>query len=346
MKIPNRSLVQLAHVGDLGKDFVGEWFLSEKLDGQRALWDGGITRGMSVYDVPFANVEKQERYTNEGADVCTGLWSRYGHPIHAPDWWLDCLPDMPLDGELWLGHGSFQQLMSLTRRLEPASGWDQVAYMVFDTPTYSEIFELGVINETHYKKLISPSDLLSIIGGELVATHARPFGARVTFMNNFISSNSVVRIHHQERLPYDQLAARLLVEKRLGDVVSGGGEGVMLRCPNSYWTPRRSHKLLKIKEVRDAEGVVVGYMAAQTGKLHGMLGALIIEFNGKVFELSGFTDLERQLTPPSQFWALSNPGAKLPVGYSSTVFPIGSVVTFKYRELTDDGLPKEARYLR
>ena len=36
-----------------GYDFSG-YFLSEKLDGQRCFWDGGITRGMRTVDVPWA----------------------------------------------------------------------------------------------------------------------------------------------------------------------------------------------------------------------------------------------------------------------------------------------------
>ena len=103
MKIPRRSFVQLAKEIDYKKNSLGGNYLSEKLDGQRGLWDGGITRGMPIRAVPWANVEKEDRLVEDR--ISTGLWSRYGHPIQAPDWWLDNLPNIPLDGELYLGRG-------------------------------------------------------------------------------------------------------------------------------------------------------------------------------------------------------------------------------------------------
>ena len=48
------------------------WWMSEKLDGVRAYWDGH------------------------------GFMSRQGNRYHAPDWFVAGLPDVPLDGELWL----------------------------------------------------------------------------------------------------------------------------------------------------------------------------------------------------------------------------------------------------
>src|SRR5213078_1892631 len=50
-----------------------DWWMSEKLDGVRAYWDG-----------------KQ-------------FLSRQGNIYHAPDWFIEGLPTVPLDGELWLG---------------------------------------------------------------------------------------------------------------------------------------------------------------------------------------------------------------------------------------------------
>ena len=60
-------------------DKVIGWFLSEKLDGMRAFWDGGVTRGK--YGPPWNNQNIK----------ATGLWSRYAKVIHAPDWFLDLL---------------------------------------------------------------------------------------------------------------------------------------------------------------------------------------------------------------------------------------------------------------
>ena len=65
---------------------VNGWWMSEKLDGVRAYWDG-----------------KQ-------------FFSRQGNRFYAPDWFLAGLPNMPLDGELWLGRKAFQRTVSIVRR--------------------------------------------------------------------------------------------------------------------------------------------------------------------------------------------------------------------------------------
>src|SRR5262249_53879808 len=129
----------------------GGWYLSEKLDGMRAYWDGGITRGMSCYEVPFANVEKDGRYVTP--PKATGLWTRYGKPIQAPLWFLDELPKFPLDGELTMGRGTFQDVISACRRIEPRDAdWEKVSYRVFDLPDYGDTFRDGNLSTPNFTK--------------------------------------------------------------------------------------------------------------------------------------------------------------------------------------------------
>ncbi|MCB1955629.1 MAG: DNA ligase [Rhodocyclaceae bacterium] len=81
------------------------YWVSEKLDGVRALWDGHR------------------------------LWFRSGREIHAPDWFLAALPPQPLDGELWMGRGRFDAMSGLARRQDPTDpAWREVRYMVFELP--------------------------------------------------------------------------------------------------------------------------------------------------------------------------------------------------------------------
>lgn len=77
------------------------WFMSEKLDGVRAVWNG------------------------------KELISRHGNVFHAPDWFIEGLPEnVVLDGELFEGRGLFQQT---TGKLRAISGdWGNIRYMVFD----------------------------------------------------------------------------------------------------------------------------------------------------------------------------------------------------------------------
>jgi len=104
----------------------------------------------------------------------------------------------------------------------------------------------------------------------------------------------------------------------LARVESLGGEGLMLRQPRSKYVAGRSTTLLKVKTFHDAEATVVGH-APGTGKHKGRLGALIVELPGGIrFNVgTGFSDAERE-DPPA----------------------IGTVITFRYQELSDDGVPR------
>src|SRR5210317_1978311 len=65
------------------------YWVSEKYDGVRAFWNG------------------------------EQLLSRQGNVIQAPAWFIEPLPDEPLDGELWLGRGLFDKVSGIIRRQSP-----------------------------------------------------------------------------------------------------------------------------------------------------------------------------------------------------------------------------------
>jgi DNA ligase-1 len=87
------------------------WWMSEKLDGVRAYWDG------------------------------RQLLSRLGNVLHAPDWFVAGLPKTPLDGELWLARKSFQRTVSIVRRQDKSDHWKEISYLVFDAPAEEAPFE-------------------------------------------------------------------------------------------------------------------------------------------------------------------------------------------------------------
>lgn len=92
------------------QEAVSDFWISEKLDGVRAFWDGRQLR------------------------------SRSGQWIKLPDALLEQLPAFALDGELWAGRGQFQQVM---QALQPGSAdelWQTIRLMVFDAPQESGTF--------------------------------------------------------------------------------------------------------------------------------------------------------------------------------------------------------------
>jgi DNA ligase-1 len=98
----------------------------------------------------------------------------------------------------------------------------------------------------------------------------------------------------------------------------------MLRKISSRYQAGRSTDLLKLKKHQDAEARVIGYKVGK-GKYQGLMGALLVKLeSGVEFYIgSGFSDQLRQ-DPPE----------------------LGSTITFRYNGLTQNGVPKFARFLR
>jgi DNA ligase-1 len=319
-------------------------------------WDGGATRGVPISEIPFANVLKQDRFVNE--QVSTGLWSRYGHPIFAPDWWIDRLPNFMLDGEVWLGRGLWQQTSSIVRRLPENridGNWLDIKFKVFDTPPLTRVFSVGEINETNFVKVITP-DIQSWFVSEFEkrkcrAVSVRGFASQLIYLKQFLIENQTVTLHHQTKLPLAELEAQQKVRELFGELVNQDAEGAIVRAPQDEWAPVRSKHMLKIKQVNDAEAVVIGYTSAvygETGAKLGLIGALIVSYMGKTFSIgTGLTDEDRKFGDEASIrWAKLMPGEVAPPHVNSLHFPRGTVITFKYSEHTQDGLPKEARYVR
>jgi DNA ligase 1 len=311
-----------------------EYLASEKLDGMRCLWDGGITYGIPVNEVPWANLAKA---TEEQKKMrSTGLWSRGFKPIFAPEWWVDGLPPICLDGELFMGHQKFQTLMTLTRSFDQSDRrWNKVVFYTFDSPT-DFIFRDGEIDIRDVKLCLTGCQ-------EWVQEHGFESLNQFDFERTYLALPRTERTEPIQQLPTTDL------DIMYRSILNRGGEGIILRKRRSLYQQCRSHNLLKIKPYSDMEGTVIGYFAGREGKEgrhRGRMGALQVELgNGIQLKLSGFTDDERYMRDPIG-WCYNNPGEQCPQGVYNPMFPIGSVVTFRYRELSDDGVPKEARYWR
>lgn len=352
----NGSLVMLAHPYDAKKHKgnMNGWYASEKLDGQRGIWLP-FTRGDLVSTIPFANRERDSR-----DHVATGLWSRYGKPIFAPDWWLDQLPRNDiLDGELYVGRGQFQTVSSYVRKhpeQRSDSEWESVRFALFDCPDVEQFFLDRRIYSPNYKAVFSsllPKDQevreSFITGLGLERRGFKNFEDVTTYLSdNFPDGKSVAYWHPQVCLPFHTDRAELQLEQMLSNILELGGEGIILRKYTQLWEPIRSHALIKVKPTNDSEGKVIGFTLG-LGKYDGMMGALIVSWKGQRFELSGFTDLERSLINYKDWSSTYEPKQQIypePGHPFSLHFKVGDTITFTYRELTDKGLPKEARYHR
>jgi DNA ligase 1 len=350
------QFLMLAHNFDT-KSIASGKFVSEKLDGIRALWDGGITTGMLARTVPWANTDKDHIRKEETR--ATGLWTRYGHVIQAPVWFINKLPSLTLDGELWAGRGQWELCSSITRTLNPdLVPWAKIQFRVFDSPSLETLWQNRDIDVTQgpskvmYRKTFK--DILVWVRNHLpLDFNSIPTNWTFETAQQYLTIKSKdwplwCVLHKQAKLPLKEVDAQKQLQKLLEDIDGNGGEGVMLRGANSQWEPIRSYKLLKAKSQHDAEGTVVGYRIAERGKIFGKMGALILELdNGKELCLSGFTDAEREWGIQGQVdYSFEYPGSLAPTWFDHKLFPRKTRVTFKYRELSQEGVPKEARYLR
>src|SRR5260370_33126329 len=112
-----RSLMLAMQTPWDGSVSLRHWWVSEKLDGIRAYWDG------------------------------EAFWSREGNQFYPPAWFTAQLPKTPLDGELWLGRGRFYECSGVVKRKTPRIGdvaWKEMRYMVFDAPAEPGPFAVRV----------------------------------------------------------------------------------------------------------------------------------------------------------------------------------------------------------
>ena len=108
---PKLALAKVYDFSERPSDEIEQYWVSEKLDGVRAYWDG------------------------------KKLISRQGNSYNAPNWFTKGFPAQPLDGELWIKRSTFEQLVSTVRKDKPIdSEWKQVKYMIFDLPASSSSF--------------------------------------------------------------------------------------------------------------------------------------------------------------------------------------------------------------
>lgn len=114
------------------------------------------------------------------------------------------------------------------------------------------------------------------------------------------------------------------LDRQLHEVIRAGGEGLMLHRADAPYVTGRGDVLLKLKLWQDAEAVVTGHLPGK-GRYAGQLGALRVRAaDGREFSLgTGFSDTQRRDPPP-----------------------VGSTVTYRYRELTAKGQPRFASFWR
>lgn len=220
-----------ANVYDAGID-VKQYWVSEKLDGIRGYWDG------------------------------RQLLSKQGNPIHAPHWFTAALPNVEMDGELWMGRNRFEQTASIVLDQTPnETEWRAVKYLLFDLPH-------------------SP-------GG---------FTQRLEKMQQLVKT---INRNHIQVIPQFRVENRAQLQAKLEAVTQAGGEGLMLHLESAVYQDGRSNALLKLKPFIDAEARVIEHLPGK-GKFNGMMGSILVETTDhKRFKIGSGFSLQQRQNPPA-----------------------------------------------
>lgn len=241
------------------------WYVSEKYDGIRAIWDG-------------------EKFISRGQKVFT----------YVPDYFKELMPPgLALDGEMWISRNNFKEVSRIStlkigssrnqkqidaiwrgtdKDTRVIDGNSTVKYMVYDLPASNQPFEVRM---KFLEQIVK--DRTEVWHTVMEETQECP----IRFTNQ-------TKIESMEQLvnTYQMITAQ-------------GAEGVMLRAPNSPYETKRSKYLLKYKIKDDSEAIVRGYTMG-TGKYTGLLGSLDCELiidnkpSGIMFNIgTGLTDKDR-----------------------------------------------------
>ena len=209
-----------------------DYWVSEKYDGVRGYWDG------------------------------QKMISRQGNVIRTPSWFIDALPNIELDGELWLARGQFDRLSATIRRHRiEEERWRNIQYLIFDLPV-SEL----------------------------------PFDLRLEQIKQLVRQVNRPHIRAVEQF---KVADHQQLFETLDSIVKNKGEGLMLHRGAALYRHNRSDDLLKLKRYYDAEAVVIEHIEGK-GKYKGVLGSIRVETNNQLqFKIgTGFSDQERANPPP------------------------------------------------
>ncbi len=171
-------------------------------------------------------------------------------------------------------------------KVRSGNDWNNIKYYVFDVPNAK--------------------------GGLLV---------RLKVLQKWLENNPNANI---EIIPQQHIKDISEAQKLREQFEKSGGEGVILRSPNTDYLPIRTQTMLKLKSFQDDECIVVAYTEGR-GKYQGKLGALVCKLkNGDTIKIgSGLSDTDRD-NPPA----------------------IGSTITYRYNGLTKNGKPRFARFWR
>jgi DNA ligase-1 len=272
-------------------------------------------------------------YASEKKDGVRSIWlsktnnfvSRTGKIYTSPVWLKDLLSstNQPIDGELFGGVDTFASTSGLMRRNRvDGKDWSTITFEVFDIPQIKKPFR-------HRLKMLKTV---------VQKCNSRWSNIREKYPDEKLPLKSPLRM-----IPQVLVRNMKHVYKLYKRLVLQGSEGLMLRHPNSAYTPgKRSKHMLKWKPSPTAEGLVVGINEGKN-RLKGKLGTFTVQLYTnrktnpkKVFKVSGrMSDQFRGKYKFKNGKIYTHPKNK-------DDFPgLGDLITFEYMSFSKSGIPRQ-----
>jgi len=275
------------------------WYMSEKYDGYRA----------TLY------------YDEEENPV---FLSRTGKLFHAPKWFLAGMPSAKtlkgkiIDGELWAGRENFQLMGTVRKKVPVPEEWCNIQFVVYDITNIDKGFVERI------------KELLKIV------RITKEKWSTITQKNmDYPFNNQECPISFTEQ---KKITSHKQMDAFYNNILSKGGEGIMLKHPNSSYTNGRSSNMLKYKPSFDREAMIIGYNSGK-GKYKDKLGAFVCK---PLINHDTFMTVDDD---ENHIFTLSGMDDKIRDNYEKT-HQTGTIITYECSGWTDKGIPRFARYLR
>lgn len=245
------------------------------------------------------------------------FFSRQNKPFNAPEWFINSIPEAFIDGELWIGRDMFQEMGAVRKKVPIDEEWFNITFQVYDLPEFQGTFQERLVE----------LDRIVTLAKEKWNTMRQSFEYPFTNLDCPLVMAEQTVVKNESHL-----------DKVYKDIIKHGGEGIMLKDPNSPYEGKRSNYLLKYKPNFDEEAIIIGYKPGQN-KYAGMLGGFICQQlinhdtymsvddnKDHIFSISGMDDAVRK-------------------SYKKT-HPIGTIISYEHSGKTDKGKPRFGRYTR
>lgn len=149
------------------QDNIKGWYMSEKLDGIRAYWNG------------------------------EELLSKNGNQIHAPDWFTKDFPNFKLDGELWTKRNDFENIQNIVLDKTPSKDWKNITYNIFEVPYEKGDFRKRLTKIKNWQKL-NQNKYIKIIP-QIICKNKKHLNK---YLNELINSKAEGVILKNPNIPY------------------------------------------------------------------------------------------------------------------------------------------------